>query len=154
MRPGGPSPVNSGTMSRRPEGRFYYARDAGPLHLIVLDTGEDKPDDTRVYAELNSTVEYRAQELAWFKNHVKTDPRVAEAPFRVILMHQPGMGLAGRRAGGVGETANEAGVDLVIAGHRHRFVVHAAGAGCGPRVPSAGPGPGPGGQGGCDGSRS
>jgi hypothetical protein len=35
-----------------PEGRFYYARDAGPVHLMVLDTGEDKPDDTNVYAEL------------------------------------------------------------------------------------------------------
>ena len=35
-----------------PEGRFYYARDAGPVHLIVLDTGEDKADDTNVYAAL------------------------------------------------------------------------------------------------------
>lgn len=24
-----------------PEGRFYYARDAGPVPLRVLDTGED-----------------------------------------------------------------------------------------------------------------
>ncbi|MBT8397023.1 MAG: metallophosphoesterase, partial [Gemmatimonadetes bacterium] len=75
-----------------PEDRFYFARDAGPVHFIVLDTGEDKPDDTPVYAELNRTVEYRAQELAWFQDHVKAEPRVAEAPFRVILMHQPHWG--------------------------------------------------------------
>ena len=25
------------------EGRFYFARDVGPVHLLVIDTGEDKP---------------------------------------------------------------------------------------------------------------
>ena len=105
-----------------PEGRFYYARDAGPLHLIVLDTGEDKPDDTNVYAELNQTVPYRAAELAWFQEHVRTTPRVSEAPFRVILMHQPGWGWLADGPEAWMETANEAGIDLVISGHRHRFV--------------------------------
>jgi predicted phosphodiesterase len=104
-----------------PEGRFYYARDAGPLHLIVLDTGEDKPDDTNVYAELNRTVPYRAEELAWFRDHVKTTARIAEAPFRVILMHDPGWGWLAEGSDAWVEVANEAGVDLVIAGHRHRF---------------------------------
>jgi predicted phosphodiesterase len=104
-----------------PEGRFYYARDAGPLHLIVLDTGEDKPDDTNVYAELNLTEPYRAQELAWFREHVRTNPRVLEAPFRVVLMHQPQWGWLADGPEEWLETANEAGVDLVIAGHRHRF---------------------------------
>ncbi len=104
-----------------PEDRFYYARNAGPLHLIVLDTGEDKPDDTPVYGELNRTVEYRAQELAWFQDHVKTDPRVEEAPFRVILMHQPGWGWLAEGPDAWVKTANEAGIDLVISGHRHRF---------------------------------
>jgi predicted phosphodiesterase len=104
-----------------PEGRFYYARDAGPVHLIVLDTGEDKADDTNVYAELNRTIPYRADELAWLKEHVVTEARVAEAPFRVILMHQPGWGWLEDGPGPWVETANEAGIDLVMAGHRHRF---------------------------------
>ncbi|MFC1661333.1 metallophosphoesterase [Gemmatimonadota bacterium] len=104
-----------------PEGRFYYARDAGPVHLMVLDTGEDKPDDTNVYAELNRTVPYRAEELAWFREHVNTTARVSEAPFRVILMHQPEWGWLADGSEAWIETANAAGVDLVIAGHRHRF---------------------------------
>ena len=104
-----------------PEGRFYYARDAGPVHLIVLDTGEDKPDDTNVYAELNRTAPYRADELAWFREHVTTVARVASAPFRVIVMHQPQWGWLADGSDAWIETANEAGVDLVIAGHRHRF---------------------------------
>ena len=104
-----------------PEGRFYFARDAGPVHLIVLDTGEDKPDDTNVYAELNRTAPYRSDELKWFREHVVTNERVADAPFRVILMHNPRWGWLADGPDAWVETANAAGVDLVIAGHRHRF---------------------------------
>jgi predicted phosphodiesterase len=104
-----------------PERRFYYSRDAGPVHLMVLDTAEDKPDNTNVYAELNRTAPYRAEELAWFREHIKTTPRVSEAPFRVILMHQPEWGWLADGSEAWVETANAAGVDLVIAGHRHRF---------------------------------
>jgi hypothetical protein len=104
-----------------PEGRFYYAREAGPVHLIVLDTGEDKPDDTNVYAGLNRTRRYRADELAWFRTHVATDARVADAPFRVVVMHDPGWGWLADGPDAWIATANAAGVDLVIAGHRHRF---------------------------------
>ncbi len=104
-----------------PEGRFYFARDIGPVHLIVLDTAEDKPDDTNVYADLNRTVAYRAAELAWLRDHVRTAPRVAAAPFRVITMHQPQWGWLAEGSAAWVSTANDAGVDLVIAGHRHRF---------------------------------
>jgi len=104
-----------------PEGRFYYARDAGPVHLIILDTGEDKPDDTNVYAELNRTTPYRADELTWFREHVASSARVAEAPFRVILMHDPGWGWLADGSDAWIETATAARVDLVITGHRHRF---------------------------------
>ena len=104
-----------------PEGRFYYARDAGPVHLIVLDTGEDKPDDTNVYALLNKTTPYRAAELQWLRDHVKSDPRVASAPFCVIAMHQPRWGwLADGNAAWIA-AADAARVDLVIAGHNHKF---------------------------------
>jgi predicted phosphodiesterase len=104
-----------------PEGRFYYARDAGPVHLLVIDTGEDKPDDTNVYARLNRTIPYRAAELAWLREHLTTSPRATAAPFRVAVMHQPTWGwLADGNEAWVA-TANDAGLDLLIAGHRHRF---------------------------------
>jgi predicted phosphodiesterase len=102
------------------EGRFYYARDVGPVHLIVLDTGEDKPDDTNVYARLNRTVPYRDEEFRWLAAHVRTSARVAEAPFRVIAMHQPQWGWLAEGSDRWVDLAREAGVDLVIAGHRHR----------------------------------
>lgn len=109
------------------EGRFYFARDAGPVHLMILDTGEDKPDDTNVYAKLNRTSPYRAAELAWLRDHVVSDSRVKSAPFRVIAMHQPRWGwLADGNEAWI-QTANDAGVDLVIAGHTHRFSYTAPG---------------------------
>jgi len=104
-----------------PEGRFYYARDAGPVHLLVIDTGEDKPDDTNVYAKLNRTIPYRAAELAWLREHLKTSPRAATAPFRVAVMHQPNWGWLADGNDAWVSTANDAGLDLLIAGHRHRF---------------------------------
>ena len=104
-----------------PEGRFYYARDAGPVHLLVLDTGEDKADETNVYADLNRTIAYRAAELTWLREHVRTTPRAADAPFRVIVMHQPQWGWLEDGPDAWIGAANDARVDLVIAGHRHRF---------------------------------
>jgi predicted phosphodiesterase len=113
------------------EGRFYYTRDAGPVHLIVIDTGEDKNDSTQVYARLNRMEEYRAQELSWLRRHVQTSTRLREAPFRIMVMHQPHWGwLSNDSAAARREwtaLANQAGVDLVIAGHRHRYSLTPAG---------------------------
>jgi predicted phosphodiesterase len=104
-----------------PDGRFYFARDLGPVHLMVLDTTEDKPDNTNVYAQLNRTVQYRADELAWLRAHVRDTPRAAAAPFRVIAMHQPTWGWLEHGPAEWTTLANDAKVDLVIAGHNHRF---------------------------------
>jgi predicted phosphodiesterase len=111
-----------------PEGRFYYARDHGPVHFVVLDTGEDKADETSVYAELNAFRAYREQELAWLENHFKTDRRAAEAPFRIVLLHQPNWGWTDGRNALWTELANKAKVDLVIGGHYHRLRVIEPGA--------------------------
>jgi len=101
-------------------GQFYYAFDAGPVHLIVLDTCEDKEDSRSVYADLNRCEVYREQEFRWLEHHIESSSRLKEAPFRVVLLHNPSFGW-------VPDTekwttlADRAGVDLVIAGHRHRY---------------------------------
>ena len=105
------------------EGRFYYTRDIGPMHLLVVDNGEDKPDRTNVYAGLNDMAAYRNEELAWFKEHMKTSERAAQAPFRVAVMHQPNWApmLESDQRDAWNEWANAAKIDLVVAGHTHRF---------------------------------
>lgn len=103
------------------EGRFYFTRDHGPLHLIVLDSGEDKPDDTNVYSRLNRSEPYLDEELRWLASEGKSNARFRAAPFRVVLMHQPNWGsMPDGRARWIA-AGNEAGVDLVIAGHNHKF---------------------------------
>jgi predicted phosphodiesterase len=103
------------------EGRYYYTRDQGPLHLVVVDTGEDKPDATNVYAGLNDLRSYRADEYAWFKRVLADEPRMRSAPFTVVLGHDPEWGwLDGANAEWT-KRANEAKVDLFIAGHLHRL---------------------------------
>jgi acid phosphatase type 7 len=103
------------------EERYYYARDSGPIHLVVVDTGEDKPDSTNVYAHLNSFAPYRDKELAWLEDHTRSSRRMAEAPFRIAAMHQPAWGFV--EGGGERWTdwANRSKIDLAIAGHTHRF---------------------------------
>ena len=105
------------------EGRFYYTRDIGPVHLLVVDNGEDKPDRTNVYAGLNDMTAYRNEELAWFRQHTRTSQRAAQAPFRIAVMHQPNWAplLESEQREAWNDWANAAKVDLVIAGHTHRF---------------------------------
>ncbi|MBI4876442.1 MAG: metallophosphoesterase family protein [Acidobacteria bacterium] len=104
-----------------PEGRFYYARDHGPVHFVVLDTGEDKDDSTNVYARLNRFKSYREEELAWFDRHVRSERRMTEAPFRVLLMHAPNWGWTDNQGAKWTEVANRGKFDLAISGHTHRF---------------------------------
>jgi predicted phosphodiesterase len=102
-------------------GEFYYSFDAGPVHFLVLDTGEDKDDDTNVYAGLNRTEPYREQEFGWLQKHVKTNQSIKTAPFRIILMHAPKWGWVDGQNDKWTDLANRAGVDLVVAGHHHRY---------------------------------
>lgn len=107
-----------------PEGSYYYARSMGPVHLLVLDTGEDKADDTNVYARLNRTVPYREAELAWLRAHAASSTHLASAPFRVVAMHQGDWGWLPDNGVAWTALANQARVDLVIAGHDHAFSYH------------------------------
>lgn len=102
------------------EGRYYYTRDQGPLHLIVVDTGEDKPDATNVYAGLNDLRAYRQDEFAWFAQALD-EPRTSAAPFTVVLGHDPEWGWLDGANDAWTKRANAARVDLFIAGHLHRY---------------------------------
>lgn len=103
-------------------GSFYYSFDAGPLHFVVLDSGEDKDDATPVYAELNRMRAYREREYDWFATHVKESARFREAPFRVLLIHNPGWGWVNDENEKWADLAANSGIDLILSGHRHRLI--------------------------------
>ena len=68
-------------------GRNFAVR-IGPLALIGLDTGEDKPDAHPVFAGLAEFEPYRALQAAWLAETLES-PEIASAPFVVAFCHIP-----------------------------------------------------------------
>lgn len=116
----GPYARSLGKYLHAQNGHYFYTRDDGPLHLVVVDTGEDKPDAVNVYAGLDDMRDYKRDERAWFARAMK-QPRTRHAPFTVVLGHQPLWGWSGGHRDEWMKLANQAHVDLFIAGHVHRF---------------------------------
>ncbi|HWQ91374.1 MAG TPA: metallophosphoesterase family protein [Clostridia bacterium] len=117
-----------------PQERYYYAFDHGPVHFVVLDSGEDKIDSHREYHGLVDFARYRRDQGRWLKAHVQTDA-FRRAKYRVVISHMPfpyknaadpsrypeksvfiGMADAYEQ---FGQTLEQAGIDLMLSGHMH-----------------------------------
>jgi predicted phosphodiesterase len=111
-----------------PRGQSYFSFTHGPAHVIVLDTGEDKPDDTPVYAGIVDFDAYRREQAAWVEKEMQTTA-YRKAPFKVILMHIPPF-YSGDWHGTMhcrelfNPLFNKYKVDICISGHTHRYGVH------------------------------
>jgi len=68
--------------------RFYWSFDHGPAHFVVLDSGEDKPDDDKEYAGLVDFTPYRQEQAEWLRADLASDA-ARRAKFRIVLSHQP-----------------------------------------------------------------
>jgi acid phosphatase type 7 len=104
-----------------PSGRYFHAFSQGPVRFVVLDSGEDKPDNSPVYAGLADFDRYRAAQAAWLKEEIRS-PAFKSAAYRVVFSHIPpyGKGYASEQLTALwGPILNEGGVDLVISGHLH-----------------------------------
>ena len=123
--------------SMQPElsrGRNFVVRN-GPLALIGLDTGEDKPDNRSEWAGLANFEPYRERQRDWLERVLKS-PTVALAPFVVAFCHIPifdsnpnanggnlptGYASYQKQAGDLwGPLLMQHGVQVVIAAHTHR----------------------------------
>jgi predicted phosphodiesterase len=117
-----------------PLGRSFAVR-YGPLAIVGLDTGEDKPDVRPVFAGLADFEKYRRDQRDWLAEALRR-PEIAAAPFLVICCHIPLNGLPGQNGGDTpedfarwskfsrdlwGPLIEAAGAQLVISGHTHRF---------------------------------
>jgi len=108
-------------------GRFYWSFNHGPVHFVVLDSGEDKPDANEEYAGLADFAPYRQEQAAWLDTDLNGEP-ARSAPFRIILSHQPS-GYGELDHFGVREIRrlwdpiiNKANCQLWLSGHIHRFL--------------------------------
>jgi predicted MPP superfamily phosphohydrolase len=104
---------------------FYYSFDEGPVHFVVLDCGEDKPDDNRYYYGLADYDSYRKSELEWLKEEVKSHS-FKNAKFRIVMVHMPvikqdeqGWGMK-FLADNFGPVLQNAGIDLMMSAHTHK----------------------------------
>ena len=113
-------------------GEFYYSFRQGPAAFIVLDGGEDKPDDSCEYSGMADYDNYRAQELEWLKKAVK-DPSFTSAPIKICLIHVPTFSRKGAWYGEQWMSKNftpvlsEAGIDLMLSAHYHQYMAQDAG---------------------------
>jgi acid phosphatase type 7 len=116
---------------------WNFALRRGPVALIGLDTGEDKPDAHPVFAGTAAYEPYRERQAEWLRGILRA-PEIAGAPFKVVCCHIP---LRGQPDDNPGDTLNgyagysgfgrrlwmpllrEAKVTLVISGHTHDWRV-------------------------------
>lgn len=126
-----------------PNDRFYNIAYFGNTAIIMIDTGEDKPDSQPVYAGMNSYDDYRMEQFEWLKKEAATKQFKA-AKNKIVLMH-----IYPKITGNPNipeEHApkelsklfiplfNEIGVDLTISGHTHRYFLTEKGE-CGNNFP-------------------
>jgi hypothetical protein len=116
---------------------YNVARRHGPLALLTLDTGEDKPDAHPVFAGTAAYEPYRVRQAAWLREALRR-PEIASAPFKVVFCHIPLRGLPKQNDGTTLEgfaswcgdgarswmpVLREARVPLVVSGHMHDWRV-------------------------------
>lgn len=112
-----------------PDNRFYYAFRSGPVAALVMDTGEDKPDDREVFAGLAGFELMRARQREWLSKIIE-EPWFKSAPYRILFCHIPLWWIDdGKKRdfwmfSEVSRDAwlpllEKAGVQIVISGHTH-----------------------------------
>jgi predicted phosphodiesterase len=106
----------------------YFTYQHGPVYGIALDTGEDKEDNSPVYAGIVNFDDYRKQQADWLQQQLQSDA-ARKSPFRVVMMHIPpyysGEGHGTMHCRQLFDPIfNKYKVDLVISGHTHRYGVH------------------------------
>lgn len=107
---------------------WQYALTAGPVHFVMMDTGEDDSPDTdpESYKRPRFWEAYRRKQTAWLDRHLAT-PAVREARHRVFISHIPLHNPAGwysivSRDEWSARLA-KAGFEVMLAGHDHAWKV-------------------------------
>lgn len=120
------------------DGKYYGFYTFGSTAVVMLDCGEDKPDNHPVYAGFVAFDEYRLEQIEWLKEVVKSK-EFRRAKNRIVLLHIPpaveAMKQQDEKAvkdmlewhGNVHwgkillPLLNKVGIDLMISAHQHSF---------------------------------
>lgn len=115
-----------------PGDRYFYGFRSGPLAALVMDTGEDKPDDSPHLSGMGAFQKMQREQAEWLTTVVKK-PWFRDAPHKVLFCHIPiwfnHPKLPNNSFSGARycrdlwlPTLVEAGVKLVVSGHTHDFL--------------------------------
>ena len=104
--------------------KSYGAFSIGDTRFVILDCGEDKPDDFWVYYGLNDFTRFRKDQAAFLEKEIASNEFIS-ASKRVLLHHIPVYGMGERpfvpcRDEWGGILAN-APFDICLNAHTHRF---------------------------------
>lgn len=103
----------------------YYTFKQGPIFFVIMDGGEDKPDNDIEYLGTAAFDEYREEEARWLREVVSSED-FKSSPFKVVVIHVPPTqstwhGPLHTKKMFV-PILNEAGIDLMLCGHLHKHV--------------------------------
>ena len=115
-----------------PGGKFYYTFKRGNTFFIMLDCGEDKPDSNKYYFGLADYDNYRSEEAEWLKK-VVASKEFRNATHRIVALHMP-ISLNPEKPSEEGHGVydlskkfspilNNAGIDLMLSGHTHKYEI-------------------------------
>lgn len=106
--------------------KTYAAFNWGDTRFVFLDCGEDKPDSTAVYYDLNDFTGLREAQVGFLGKELKS-PAFKQAARRILVNHIPLYGSGDKyqpcveRWGGL---LSKAPFDLNLSGHTHRYAYH------------------------------
>lgn len=118
-------------------GKLYGSYLLGDVMVVMLDTGEDKAASHPVYANLTDYEAYRTEQAQWLETLISTKA-YRKAKYHIVISHFPMIMNEEEKKKGIwhgwqdaidkmAPILNKANVDLLIAGHTHRFFYHEAG---------------------------
>ena len=111
-------------------GMPYYMFRQGPVCFVALDCGEDKPDSDMEYSGLACFDQYRTEQAEWLRSVVASE-EFRSAPVKIVFCHIPPETKGWHGAAEIHRLfvpiLNEAGIDLWISGHIHKYRLTEAG---------------------------
>lgn len=84
----GPEARRLADFTGTPFDRYYYAFRSGPVACLVMDTGEDKPDDSEYFGGMAAFQAMQRRQAEWLKATIR-EPWFREAPFKILFCHIP-----------------------------------------------------------------
>lgn len=115
-------------------GKIYGSYLVGDIMIVMIDCGEDKPDQTPVYAGFIDFDSYRTEQAEWLKGLVKTKA-FKKAKYRIVISHFPTVNVLSDEPINHGNNdltskllpiLNKAKIDLMVSGHTHKYAFHKA----------------------------